>query len=108
MTDKKSRRVVIINNINSDTIDQAIFILKSDKRDRISAKADNSIVYEAQNIINNYIRQVERIKLDNRPSSLKKKKSRNSRMSQFLSLTAAIAALAGILAIFFITGTVLN
>ena len=31
MTDKKSRRVVIINNIKSDTIDQAIFILKSDK-----------------------------------------------------------------------------
>ena len=61
MTDKKSRRVVIINNINSDSIDQAIFILKSDPS--VPSKAVNSsIAREAQSIIDNYIRQVERIK----------------------------------------------
>ncbi len=61
MTDRKSRRVVIINNINSDSIDQAIFILKSDPG--MTQKAVNSsIAKEAQGIIDNYIRQVERIK----------------------------------------------
>ena len=62
MTDKKSRRVVIINNIQSETIDQAIFILKSDKSDRSSKKPDANIAREAQLIIDNYVRQVERLK----------------------------------------------
>ena len=62
MTDKKSRRVVIINNIKSDTIDQAIFILKSDKNQITSPRVENSVAYEAQNIINNYIRRVEGFK----------------------------------------------
>ncbi len=61
MTDKKSRRVVIINNINSDNIDQAIFILKSDPA-KPSKVVDSNIAKEAQSIIDNYIRQVERIK----------------------------------------------
>lgn len=62
MTDKKSRRVVIINNIKSDTIDQAIFILKSDKNQAVTPRVENSVAYEAQNIINNYIRRVEGFK----------------------------------------------
>ncbi|MBR5614906.1 MAG: hypothetical protein IKW64_06395 [Clostridia bacterium] len=61
MTDKKSRRVVIINNIKSDTIDQAIFILKSNSRTN-SDRINSSVAQEAQNIINSYIRQVELIK----------------------------------------------
>ncbi len=60
MTDKKSRRVVIIDNIKSETIDQAIFILKSDKR--LVPYSENSVAAEAQNIINSYIRRVENIK----------------------------------------------
>ena len=48
MTDKKSRRVLIINNIKSDNIDQAIFILKNDS----ATKASNtSVSAEAQDII---------------------------------------------------------
>lgn len=70
MTDKRTRRVMIINNIESDTIDWAIFILKSDKSDTIPAKRNNSAAYEAQRIINDYIRQVENIKLKN-PRSAK-------------------------------------
>lgn len=61
MTDKKSRRVVIINNIKSDTIDQAIFILKNDTVPN-AAFADVTAAAEAQGIIDSYIRQVERIK----------------------------------------------
>lgn len=87
MTDKKSRRVIIINNIQSGTIDQAIFILKSDKSDVLPAGADISIANEAQNIINNYIRQVEHHK------SLIQKKSRHvPGWLKFLVATASIAA----------------
>ena len=72
MIDKKSRRVVIINNIQSDTIDQAIFILKSDKSDVRAKGCDANIAKEAQTIINNYIRQVERLKATQPHSSFKK------------------------------------
>lgn len=61
MTDKKSRRVVIINNIKSDTIDQAIFILKSNAKE-CSGGISTTVAQEAQDIINNYMRQVEMIK----------------------------------------------
>ncbi len=61
MTDRKSRRVVIINNIDSANIDQAIFILKSDKA-APQKSVNASVAKEAQAIIDNYIRQVERIK----------------------------------------------
>lgn len=70
MIDKKSRRVVIINNIQSDTIDQAIFILKCDKR---TPKPDINIANEAQTIINNYIKQVERLKTTKNSSTKTKK-----------------------------------
>ncbi len=60
MLDKKSRRVVIINNIQSDTIDQAIFILKN--QPNAGCACENDIVHEAQLIIDQYTRQVERLK----------------------------------------------
>ncbi len=63
MTDKKSRKVLIINNIKSDTIDQAIFILKGDTPSK-SVSLDKNIAGEAQEIIDRYIRQVERLKGD--------------------------------------------
>ena len=72
MTDKKSRRVLIINNIKSDNIDQAIFILKNDS----ATKASNtSVSAEAQDIIDSYIRQVERLKAP-APSGRYKNKKR--------------------------------
>ena len=54
MTDKKSRRVVIINNIKSDTIDQAIFILKTAKTDQ-GKNIESCVAAEAQEIINEYV-----------------------------------------------------
>jgi len=59
MIDRKSRRVVIINNIRSETIDQAIFILKNRKPDKRTARPDKDIAAEAQAIINDYIHQVD-------------------------------------------------
>ena len=72
MTDKKSRRVMIFNNIKSDTIDQAIFILKSGSLG--SRSTDATAAGEAQEIINSYVHQVEKIR------SGKRKKSHNKAM----------------------------
>ena len=55
MTAKSSRRVVIINNIKSDKIEQAIFILKGSS----GRPVDSLIVREAQDIIDNYVKKVE-------------------------------------------------
>lgn len=84
MIDKKSRRVVIINNIQSDTIDQAIFILKSDKAASESKSFDADISVEAQKIIDNYINQVERLKKVQEPFSTKSKKRSKSKKPSFL------------------------
>lgn len=54
MTAKSSRRVVIINNIKSDKIEQAIFILRGSNLQ----KPDRSIIKEAQNIIDDYVRRI--------------------------------------------------
>ncbi len=55
MIARSSKRVVIINNIKSDKIEQAIFILKGSS----SQKVDSVIVKEAQDIIDSYIKRVE-------------------------------------------------
>lgn len=94
MTDKKSRRVVIINNINSETIDQAIFILKSDKKDSaFPANRDTDIVREAQDIISNYVRQMERVKGNlSDMNRARKKRTRKLKPSAFIvSLLFCIA-----------------
>ena len=94
MTERKSRRVVIINNINSETIDQAIFILKSDRGDiMLSGGKNTDIVREAQKIIDNYIRQVELFKTDkgaNKKTARKKRK----RAKSILGLMTVLCCLA--------------
>ena len=97
MIDKKSRRVVIINNIQSDTIDQAIFILKSDKNGNDKTFSEKSVAAEAQDIINNYIRQVERLKGLHCSDSSKKHKS-----SFFAHLFTVALTAAFMLAVFFV------
>lgn len=104
MTDKKSRRVVIINNIDSDTIDQAIFILKSDKHDCLPARANNTVAYEAQRIINNYIRQVERIKITNAAP----RKERRGALPKAAALAAALAAFVGLAVLYAFAGRLLQ
>lgn len=92
MTDKKSRRAVIINNIDSDTIDQAIFILKSDSTSSKSFAAEQkSIAAEAQQIIDNYIRQVDRLKDGVTPSfKTKKKHTRRAPLFWFAFFTISV------------------
>lgn len=62
MTDKKARNVVIINNIKSDIIDQAIFILKDPMSGKSQSTVTRDIAREAQKIIDDYIRQVNLLK----------------------------------------------
>ena len=59
MTEKKGKRAVIISNIKSSSIEQAIFILKSPAYDA-SFDAGSGIVAEAQEIINSYINTIEK------------------------------------------------
>ena len=77
MTEKKGKRAVIISNIKSGSIEQAIFILKSPVYD---ACTDRGIVAEAQEIINSYINAVEKV------NPARKKKSVNK-----ILFTAGIA-----------------
>ncbi len=58
MTAGKGKRAVIINNIKSGTIEQAIFILKPPACES-NISAGSVIVAEAQEIINSYISRVE-------------------------------------------------
>ena len=67
---------MIFNNIKSDIIDQAIFILKSTPAG--SRTTDVTAAGEAQEIINSYIRQVESIR------SGKRKKSHSKAMGFIL------------------------
>lgn len=97
MTDRKSRRVVIINNINSDTIDQAIFILKHDTNKRLSKQLDTSIAAEAQEIINSYIRQVDRIKGTYPASAAKTKKAKPSLLPLLVAMGLLCVGLSFIL-----------
>ncbi|MBQ9757443.1 MAG: hypothetical protein IJW15_03385 [Clostridia bacterium] len=100
MIDKKSRRVVIINNIQSDTIDQAIFILKSDKATEPSKSLDRDISLEAQKIIDNYINQVERLKKVQEPFSTRERnRHKPKRPSFFLPVTLTAGFM---LAVFFL------
>ncbi len=62
MSDRNAKRVFIINNISSDAIDQAIFILKDSADTENEFHIDRNVADEAQQIIDNYIRQVTRLK----------------------------------------------
>ena len=55
MTNKSAKRVVIISDIKSSCIEQAIFILK----DNPPSESGADIMEEANQIVYNYIRQVQ-------------------------------------------------
>ncbi|MBE7023588.1 MAG: hypothetical protein IJ285_01585 [Clostridia bacterium] len=96
MIDRKSRRVVIINNIQSDSIDQAIFILKDVKKHTKRKFNEDAVAEEAQKIINDYIRQVNRLKDSQK---LMHKKRNEGKLLPFL-ITVGITA-AFMCAVFF-------
>ncbi len=75
MKEKNSKRVVIIDEIDSGTIEQAIFILRSSGTEEKPEK--RTIVGEAERIINAYVQTMERTQ---RGLSKRERKSRCNRM----------------------------
>ena len=58
----KSRQVVVIRDVKSDYIEQAILIVKSDMPQKEYYKESDDIVKEAQKIINEYVTGIHRTK----------------------------------------------
>lgn len=63
MKEGQSKKVIIINDIKSETVEQAILILKKSGKNEASVK-NSSLVQEAQNIIGAYVRAAERSEFD--------------------------------------------
>ena len=74
MLTKNSRRVIIIDKVKSDMIEQAIFILKGSESD--DALVECGIVAEAQVIIENYIRKMNKIRAGERAARLRAEKKK--------------------------------
>lgn len=68
MTEKTGKRAVIINNIKSGSIEQAIFILKTPVFEKNGV--GSGIVAEAQEIINSYINTIEGVRPERRDGRL--------------------------------------
>ena len=101
---EKMRRIVVIKNIPSNYIEEAIFILRADKNEEEdliknnsqifekSMKDSNYLIKEAENIIDNYIRECEEkeLKLNSFSNNKNLKKSgtvwKNRKFRKKLSL----------------------
>lgn len=92
MTSGKGKRAVIINNIKSGMIEQAIFILKAPAGESL-AGAGGGIVAEAQEIINSYIDTIEGRRIGER----KKRFSKNIALIAMLGAGFAAIMIAGLL-----------
>lgn len=97
MTEKKGKRAVIINDIKSNMIEQAIFILRTEDT---AARIDNGsgIVAEAQEIINNYIKRVERA------NPLKSRLKKRRRMQMVMGILVGILSVGALLTIILTAG----
>ena len=60
MLNNCARKVYIINNLKSDKIEQAIFILKNGHE--FSGRENSELATEAQKIINDYVNKIEKRK----------------------------------------------
>lgn len=90
LTQEKGKRALIINNIKSSSIEQAIFILKSPECGGVSS-CGRGIVAEAQEIINSYINTIEK----NQPTQTHKKSVKSA-------ITAIISAICLAIAVFIV------
>lgn len=89
MTDRTGKRAVIISNIKSNSIEQAIFILKSHPCE-VPTSAGSGIVAEAQEIINSYINTIEK----NRPENRRRRRRAVRKAALFSGAVLCLAAAA--------------
>ena len=92
MKTNPSKKVVIINDIHSDTIEQAIFILRSAGEPQHGVSSSGThMVQEAQRVINAYVKTIEKARCGAR----KRKKVRSGRDGALRrGVCAALALLA--------------
>lgn len=103
MAAKNSRRVVIIDRVKSDIIDQAILILKSSAPKEMPISNTAPIVVQAQEIIDNYIDRVEYMR-----SKAMKKQKHNLRLKRIRQVSVSLAAFAVTVLAAFAAGWILN
>lgn len=89
MNTKSSKRVVIINNLKSANIEQAIFILRGNEP---YEEVNTSLIMEAQQIIDNYIKRIEKPRQEEfyRLEKSKKESKRKGVKSKIFGLAAAL------------------
>ena len=91
MLTKNSKRVIIIDKVKSDMIEQAIFILKGNEND--AAAIECGIVAEAQGIIESYIKRMNKARAGARAARLRAEKKRPL-IPYFVITVAAMVVLA--------------
>jgi hypothetical protein len=108
------RRIVVIKNVASNYIEEAIFILRSDskvennllKKDRqLYGKLNNDkdyLIKEAQIIINNYIKECEKNGISYSNSNIYNKKLLKSRLSINTIINIALFSSLAILLFFLV------
>jgi hypothetical protein len=96
MKDKQSKKVVIIHDIDSESIEKAILILRSGGT-TTPAPAGYHIVKEAQEIINAYRKTMEKNQNEIRR---REKRARNTRNPSFLWRSLCIMGVMGIFCAF--------
>ncbi len=93
MKDKQAKRVVIINDVYSDTIEQAIFILRNAGTCEAEGLPGSQIVQEAQRIIDAYGKAMEKTQAGlERREQKSRRKGRGGTAWRFLWVGLAIAA----------------
>lgn len=96
-----SKRVVIINNLNSANIEQAIFILKGSET---SLELNNKLICEAQRIIDSYVKRSENSKCEYlyklEPKPPKRKVVPKTRGKLFKLIAAGVSAAVLIFAVY--------
>ena len=71
MIAKSARQVVIINDVKSDYIEQAIFILRDGDNAKLPRKPEKDMVVEAERIIRSYMSTIRSYKLRGKCGILK-------------------------------------
>ena len=97
MKEKNSRRVVIIEDIDSNAIEQAIFILRNNGSSHVPGKG--TIVREAERIINAYVHTLERTQagIGRKERKSRRNPAENRRNTASVLIGIACLILAGIL-----------
>ena len=91
MKDKQSKKVVIIHNIDSESIEKAILILRSGGT-ATPAPAGYHIVHEAQEIIDAYRKTMEKTQNE---LSRQEKRARNTKNHAFLWRSLCVMGVMG-------------